>query len=99
MIVEIQCLPSPAGTRDHPYAHIDAAIAVIEQSGVPYEVEPLGTSVEGDPDRLWPLLRRVHEAALEAGADSLVTVVKLEQTADPSRQPTMDRLTRRHRSG
>ena len=29
MIVEIQCLPSPAGTPENPYAFIDDAIKVV----------------------------------------------------------------------
>ncbi|MGI8529630.1 MAG: thiamine-binding protein, partial [Geodermatophilaceae bacterium] len=74
MIIEIQCLPSPAGTPDDPHAHIEAAIAVIQESGVHFEVGPLGTTFEGEPDELWPLLRRVHEAVLTAGASSAVSV-------------------------
>ena len=95
MIVEIQCLPTPAGTPERRYAHISAAIAVIEQSGLTYEVGPLGTSIEGQPDDLWPLVRRVHEACLDAGAGSVISVVKFaEQRVDPV---TMADLVRDHR--
>ena len=55
MIVELQCLASPAGTPDDPYRHIDAAIAVVQGSGLKYEVGALGTTVEGEPDEVWPL--------------------------------------------
>ena len=55
MIAEIQCLPQPLGTSDDRYAHVDAAIAVIEASGVAYEVGALGTTLEGPPDQVWPL--------------------------------------------
>ena len=41
---------------------------------------PPGTS-EGGPDEVWPLLRRVHEACLGAGADGVVTVVKVAEVA------------------
>lgn len=95
MIVEIQCLPSPAGTTADPHAHVEAAIAVIQGSGVHYEVGPLGTTFEGEPDVLWPLLRRVHEAVLEAGADGTVSVVKLAQGRGGTR--TMDSLTDKFR--
>lgn len=97
MIVEIQCLPSPAGTPAEPYRHIEAAIAVIQGSGLRYEVGALGTTIEGEPDALWPLVRRVHEACLAAGADGLVSVVKFEQTREPSRQPTIASLTGKFR--
>ena len=97
MIVEIECLANPPGVPEDRYRHIEAAIAVIEGSGLKYEVEALGTTVEGEPDQLWPLLRRVHEACLEAGADSVVTVVKIAQTSSRVPQSTIDSLTGKFR--
>lgn len=79
MIAEIQVLPSPPGDGHARFAHVDAAIAAIVESGLPHEVGALGTTVEGEPDAVWALLRRVHEACLAAGADSAVTVVKVAE--------------------
>ena len=97
MIVEIQCLPSPPGNEERRWAHVEAAIAVIRGSGLAHEVGPLGTSLEGEPDQLWPLLRRVHEACLAAGADGLVSVIKVEQARRAEAQPTMQDLVREFR--
>ncbi len=96
MIAEIQVLPNPAGTADDRYAHVHAAIEVIEASGLTYEVGPLGTSIEGDPDAVWALLRRVHDACLDAGAQSAITVIKVAQHRAPG-GPTMATLTDRYR--
>lgn len=96
MIVELQCLASPAGTPDDPYRHIDAAIAVVQGSGLKYEVGALGTTVEGEPDEVWPLMREVHEACLNAGAEGLVTVIKVEQAARAG-GPTITSLTGKFR--
>lgn len=93
MIVEIQCLPSPAGTPDNPHANVEAAIAVIKDSGVHHEVGPLGTSLEGEPDVVWPLLRRVHEACFAAGASASIAVIKVAEGVPKS----MDDLTRKFR--
>jgi len=97
VIIEIQCLPTPSGNADDRYAHIHAAIEVIERSGLAFEVGPLGTSVEGPPDEVWPLLRRVHEATLDAGATSAIAVIKVAEfrRADA---PTMGSLTDRYRT-
>jgi uncharacterized protein YqgV (UPF0045/DUF77 family) len=81
VLAEIQVLPQPSGTAASPYAHVDAAIAVIQASGLSHEVHALGTVVEGPPDAVWALLRRVHEATLAAGADSTATVVKIYERA------------------
>ncbi|MPZ98945.1 MAG: thiamine-binding protein [Dehalococcoidia bacterium] len=97
MLVEIECLPNPPGSGDNRYAHVEAAIAVIQQSGLRYEVDPLGTTIEGEPEALWPLVRRVHEACLEAGARSVVSVVKFAQSADEASGSTMESLTSKFR--
>lgn len=97
MIAEIQCLPTPPGTSKDRYAHVDAAIGEIQSSGLDHEVGPLGTSVQGRPDSVWPLLRRVHEACLASGATGVVTVVKLAEGAEDA-GPTMDDLTGKFRS-
>lgn len=97
MIIEIQVLPSPGGTSDERFSNVHAAITVIEESGLHYEVGPLGTSIEGSPDELWPLLRKVHEAPLEAGAQGCISVVKIAEHHDDD-APTMTSLTDRYRS-
>lgn len=92
MIVEIQVLPTPAGTPQRRWEHVEAALALIQGSGLPYEVGPMGTSIEGEPDQLWPLLRRVHEASLASGADDVISVVKLSETRLAERRTTMQQL-------
>ncbi len=97
MIVEIQCLPTPGGADGDRFGHVDAAIAVIAAAGLRYEVGALGTTVEGDPDELWALLRRVHEAGLAAGASSVVTVIKVAEGRGVA-EVTVDQLVTKHRS-
>ena len=46
VIAEIQVAPSPPGTADDPHAHVEAAIAVIQASGLRYEVGALGTTLD-----------------------------------------------------
>ncbi|MHA1553397.1 MAG: thiamine-binding protein [Alphaproteobacteria bacterium] len=91
MIVEIQCLPSPSGTDDDRYAYVDAAIAVVQRSGLRHQVSALGTTVEGTPVQVWGVVRETHEACLKAGADKLVSVIKVAQTSDDAL--TMHELT------
>jgi uncharacterized protein YqgV (UPF0045/DUF77 family) len=81
MIAEIQVLPRPAGTADDRYKHVDAAIAVIQASGLHYEVHALGTVVEGPAEKIWPLLQAVHQATLESGAQRTLSVIKVTGSA------------------
>ena len=96
MILDIEVLPRPVGTAAQQYAHVEAAIAVIQHSGLHYEVHPLGTTVEGEPAAIWDLARRVHEATLQSGADGVVTVAKFQQSRTDN-PPTMASLTAKFR--
>jgi len=77
VIAEIQVAPSPPGTPEDPHGHVEAAIAVIQGSGLRYEVGALGTTLEGDDDAVWATLRAAHEAMLAAGATSGISHVKI----------------------
>jgi uncharacterized protein YqgV (UPF0045/DUF77 family) len=77
MIAEIQVAPSPPGTEDNPHAHVEAAIAVIQASGLRYEVGALGTTLEGEDDQVWGTLRAAHEAMLTAGATGGISHIKI----------------------
>ncbi len=98
MLAEIQVLPTPSGTPTSGYAYIDQAIAgLAADTGLRIEVGALGTTIEGAPDEVWAALRRAHDATLIAGADQVVTVIKVaECPTDPSRM-SIDELTSAHR--
>lgn len=96
MIAEIHVSPSPAGTTENRYAHVEAAIGVVETSGLHYEVGALGTTFEGDPDAVWATLRAAHEAVLASGADGLITNIRLGQRAADG--TSMDGLTAKFRT-
>ncbi|HEY0403441.1 MAG TPA: thiamine-binding protein [Blastococcus sp.] len=91
-IAEIQVAPSPPGTAENPHAHVEAAIGVIQASGLRYEVGALGTTVEGDADDVWATLRAAHEAMLAAGARGGISHIKVAQV-----NRTMDSLTHKFR--
>ena len=95
-IAEIQVIPRPTGVADDRYKFVDAAIAVIQASGLRYEVHALGTVVEGPPEKIWPLLRAIHEATLEAGAERTLSIIKVSSAAQPG-GPRVEDLVRKFR--
>lgn len=100
MIAEIHVSPSPAGTLDNRYEHVEAAIGVVQASGLHFEVGALGTTFEGDADAVWSTLRAAHEAVLASGADGVITSIRLGDRAssDGADSLGMDRLTSKFRS-
>ena len=92
VIAEIQVAPSPPGTDDDPHSYVEAAIAVLRDSGLHCEVGALGTTLEGEADVVWDTLRAAHEAMLIAGADGGLSHVKIASV-----QRTMGSLTQKFR--
>ena len=84
--------PSPPGTAEDPHAYVEAAVRVIQASGLRYEVGALGTTLEGDDDAVWATLRAAHEAMLAAGATSGLSHVKIASV-----NRTMESLTHKFR--
>ncbi len=96
MLAEIQVIPRPVGTAENRYQYVDAAIAVIQASGLRYEVHGLGTVVEGPPDKVWALLQAVHQATLEAGAERTLSIIKVSSGAQAG-GPRVEDLVKKFR--
>jgi len=62
---------------DDPYHVVDKAIEVVQRSGVKYEVGPHETTMEGELDRLLEIVKEGHRACFEAGAQRVITFVKI----------------------
>jgi uncharacterized protein YqgV (UPF0045/DUF77 family) len=84
VIVDIEVVPQPLGTEGDKYAHVEAAIALAQASGLHYEVNALGTTIEGAPDVV--------------GAEFVITVCKIAEHRAASENPTIDGLTRKFRT-
>jgi uncharacterized protein (TIGR00106 family) len=59
------------------YRIVDRAIGVIAESGVKYEVGPMETVMEGQLDILLEVAKQAHLACFEAGAEKVVTLIKI----------------------
>lgn len=74
--VSFQVLPQVPGGDI--YGVVDKAIAVVQQSGVPYEVGPMETTMEGELDELLEIVKKAQQACIDAGAQRVVTLVKID---------------------
>ncbi|MDW0110861.1 thiamine-binding protein [Sporosarcina aquimarina] len=92
-LVSIQIIPkTPNGEDVIPY--VDAAIEVIDQAGVPYQVSPLETTMEGDLPNLLSIIEKMNTRMTELGATSVISQVKIY--SNPS-GASMDKLTEKYR--
>ncbi|MFZ3101870.1 MAG: thiamine-binding protein [Desulfitobacteriaceae bacterium] len=76
IIMALQVIPKVEESRI--YEVVDEAIKVIAASGVPYDVGPLETTMEGEPDQLWAIIKEAQEACIRAGASRVMSYIKID---------------------
>lgn len=77
-IVNLSLQVLPKVPEDRTYAVVDEAIKVIQESGVKYLVGPMETTMEGDPDTLWEVVKKAQEACIKAGASRVMSIIKID---------------------
>ncbi len=78
--IALQILPTSATV--HPYNLVDKAIEVIAASGLKYRVTPFETVMEGEYDKIMEIVKQAQQACYDAGADSLMTYIKIQSSKD-----------------
>ena len=74
---------SPLGVGISVSAYVAAAVRVLEaQDRVRWELDSMFTTLEGEPEDLWPLIREMQEAVFAAGAERVGTVIKMDERRD-----------------
>lgn len=74
-LVSVQIIPTvPAG--EQVYDFVDAAIKVIEDAGVNYEVNALDTTMEGELHELLPIIEEMNDKMVELGATKVISQIK-----------------------
>lgn len=80
-IVEVSIVPIGTGSTGVS-TFVRAALEVIRQSGLKYELNPMGTCIEGELDTIFALIRRMHQTLAGMGCARLVTTVKIDDRRD-----------------
>ncbi len=62
----------------HPYEWVDEAIAIIEQSGIKYEVGAFATVIEGNYDAVMNVINDVNEYLYSKGCHEWITNVQIQ---------------------
>lgn len=92
--VSLQILPVAKNTVAS-WKIIDKVIKLIKNSGVKYEVGPMETTMEGDLDTLWQIVKDTQKLAIKAGASSVFSNVKI--IYNPTGVATMEKKVKKHR--
>jgi len=76
---------SPVGEGVGVSEYVAEALRVVRgQSEVGYRLDPMFTTLDGDLDQIFSLIRRMQEAVFAAGAERVGTVIKVDDRRDRS---------------
>lgn len=92
--ISFQVLPGGLAELADTYAAVDAAIAVVQRSGLRYVVGPMETTIEGPYDEIMRVIKDAQDAVLAAGASRLITYIKIDYNPDGS---TIDQKVAKYR--
>ena len=74
---------SPVGEGTSVSRYVAAALEVVRaQDRVRYRLDPMFTTLEGEMEDIFSLVRRMQEAVFEAGAVRVGTVIKIDERRD-----------------
>jgi len=70
----------PLGTGNPSVSsEVSAIFEVLDTCGLPYEISVMGTIVEGNPEELFVLARKLHDIVFSATVKRAVTVIKIDE--------------------
>jgi len=75
----------PIGSGSSVGGRVAEVLQIVDASGVPYKVNPMGTVVEGEWDELFALIRKCHMAVREKEERVLTTISIDDRKGRPDR--------------
>ncbi len=84
----------PLDREGEVYQKIDAAIEVIQKSGVEYMITPMETVLQGPYDKLQAVAREAQEALIKVGCNEFLVNIKMHIRTDADVTMEEKRLNR-----
>ncbi len=72
MLIEFSIVPIGSGSSIGD--RLAEVLKIVDESGLPYKVNPMGTVVEGEWDELFRLVKKCHEALMKREERVLTTI-------------------------
>ena len=81
MIVELSVVPVGTGETSVS-SYVKAAVKIIEETDLDYQINSMGTCVQGEWDEIFSTLKAVHDELAKMGCNRIVTTVKIDDRRD-----------------
>jgi uncharacterized protein YqgV (UPF0045/DUF77 family) len=92
--ISFQVLPKTKNDKET-IKIVDEVIKMVKKSGVNYEVGPMETTMEGDLETLFQIVKKSQYICIKAGVDSVFTNVKIIYS--PKGVMTIEQKVKKHR--
>ena len=81
-IAEISVVPLGTGTPSVS-KYVARAVEVLQQEkGIRYELTAMGTTIEGDLDKILMAAKKMHEVLFQQGAARVLTTIRIDDRRD-----------------
>lgn len=87
----------PLAQDRHPYAWVDEAIAIIQQSGIKYEINAFATVLEGTYDEIMEVINKVNNHLQTEGCHEWILNLQLQIRSNGD--ITADEKVEKYRNG
>lgn len=80
-VAEVSVVPVGTGSPSVSQ-YVASCIDVLEESGLDYQLNPMGTVIEGELGAVLETIRRMHESPFAAGAVRVLTSITIDDRKD-----------------
>ncbi|MGL5328650.1 MAG: MTH1187 family thiamine-binding protein [Peptostreptococcaceae bacterium] len=95
VIADVAVMPlRPYKGEEEMYKVVDKCIEEIQNSGLRYEIGAMSTTVEGEFDEVFELVKKIHKIPFELGCERVITTVRIDEKRGGI---TIDDKLRNHR--
>lgn len=81
----VQFTVVPLGTGESLSRGVSEVIRLVDESGLPYRTNPMGTVIEGEWDEVLSLIRKCHEMTLRSAPRVLTSISIDDRPGKPDR--------------
>jgi len=74
----------PIGTHQHPYVWVDAAIEIIQKSGISHRVQAFDTVMEGTYPEIMAVIDQINQQLCYAGCEEWITHLQIQIRSNAS---------------
>jgi len=83
MLIEFSIVPVGSGSSIGD--RLAEVLKIVDESGLPYKVNPMGTVVEGEWDDLLRLVKKCHKAVMKTEERAVTTISIDDRKGKPNR--------------